>query len=161
MNAAHGITLAARYGLVMLFLPFSALDKILNFSGALLQAREIFHPRLLGICVLLAGLCIEVGMSMAILTGVADRLAALVMAAYCAVTAVLYKRFWEPGDFWSDSNGKARALFWDFLKNLSLGAGFLLITVGLDGSGWATLLARPFGSTHPYDHRMELHPENS
>jgi putative oxidoreductase len=32
---------AIRVGLVLLFLPFSALDKLLNFKGAVAQAREV------------------------------------------------------------------------------------------------------------------------
>ena len=66
------------------------------------------------------------------------------------MTALLYKRFWAQGDFWADPGGKGRGLFWDFLKNLSLGAGFLLIVVGTDGSGLAPFLAHPFASSHPY-----------
>jgi putative oxidoreductase len=37
-----------------------------------------------------------------------------------------------------------------FFKNLSLGAGFLLIVVGLDGSGLGPFLAHPLASTQPY-----------
>jgi putative oxidoreductase len=37
------------------------------------------------------------------------------------------------------------------LKNLSLGAGFLLITVGTDGSGMAPFFAHPLASSHPYE----------
>ena len=33
-------------------------------------------------------------------SSVADRLAAFIMAGYCAATAVLFKQFWQPGDFW-------------------------------------------------------------
>jgi putative oxidoreductase len=152
------IVFGVRFSLVALFLPFSALDKVLNFRGALAQAHEVFRPRPLAILVLLGGLAIEVLMSLAILLGIADRLAALVMAAYCAATAVLFKRFWVPGD-WSNPSGNARGLFWDFLKNLSLGAGFLLITAGLDGTGWTAFRARPLASTHPYDRGAELRPE--
>jgi putative oxidoreductase len=36
-----GLTAAVRIVLVLLFLPFSALDKILNFRGAVAQAREV------------------------------------------------------------------------------------------------------------------------
>ena len=39
MTLEFAITLALRYLVVMLFLPFSALDKILNFNGAVAQAR--------------------------------------------------------------------------------------------------------------------------
>jgi putative oxidoreductase len=150
MSGAGIVTLVVRYGLVLLFLPFSALDKVLDFAGAVAQAREVFRPRALGIAVILAGLAIEVLMSLGVVTGIADRAAALVMAGYCAFTAILFKRFWAQGDFWSDPGGKGRALFWDFLKNLSLGAGFLLITVGTDGAGLAPFLAHPLASSHPY-----------
>ena len=151
MSGASIAVFLVRSGLVILFLPFSALDKILNFGGALAQAREIFKPRPLAILVILSGVGIEILMSLAIITGIADRAAALVMGAYCAVTAVLFKRFWAQGDFWSNPEGKGRTLFWDFLKNLSLGAGFLLITVGPDGSGLAPFLAHPLASSHPYE----------
>jgi putative oxidoreductase len=142
--------LIVRCGLVLLFLPFSALDKILNFSGAVAQAQQVFKPRLLGAAVLLCGLAIEIFGSLAIITGTADRAAAFVMAGYCAMTAVLYKQFWAQGDFWADAGGKGRGLFWDFLKNLSLGAGFLLIVVGTDGRGLAPFLDAPLASSHPY-----------
>ena len=150
MSAAAIVALIVRSGLVLLFLPFSALDKVFNFEGAVEQAREVFRPRALGVAVILLGLAIEIFMSLGVVTGIADRAAALVMAGYCAVTAVLYKRFWAQADFLSDPASKGRALFWDFLKNLSLGAGFLLITIGTDGAGLAPFLAHPLASSHPY-----------
>ena len=143
-------TLIARYLLVALFFPFSALDKILNFDGAVGQAREIFRPRPLAALVILAGLAIEILCPLGILTGTADRLAALILALYCAVTALLFKRFWEPRDFWRRGPSRARDLFWDFLKNFSLAGGLLLILVGLRGGGLHALLLHPLGSTHPY-----------
>ncbi len=148
-----GTALAAgivRYGLVLLFLPFSALDKVLNFPGAVTQAQQVFTPRPLATAVLLGGLGIEVICSLGVVSGVADRAAAFTLAGYCAATALLYKRFWAPGDFWANPDGKGRQLFWDFLKNLSLGAGFLLIVVGTDGLGLKPFLDAPFASSHPY-----------
>lgn len=150
MSTAAIVALIVRYGLVMLFLPFSALDKILGFKDAVKQAQEVFKPRMLATAILLCGLGIEVIMSLGVVTGFADRLAALVIAAYCAATAVLYKRFWAQGDFWATGDSRGRALFWDFLKNLSLGAGFLLIVIGTDGSGLRPFLAHPLASSHPY-----------
>jgi len=144
-----------RCGLVLLFLPFSALDKVLNFQGAVRQASETFSWRPLAILAILCGLGIEVFMSVGIVTGIADRACAFVMAGYCAATAILWKRFWAQGDFWSDPGGRGRTLFWDFLKNLSLGAGFLLLTVGTDGSGLAVFLAHPLASSHPYSVSVE------
>jgi putative oxidoreductase len=150
MSTAAVVTLAVRYLLVMLFLPFSALDKILGFEAAVGQAQEIFKPRVLATFVLMCGLAIEVIASLGVVTGIADRLAALMLAAYCAATAVLYKRFWQPGDFWAAGESKGRSLFWDFLKNFSLGAGFLLIVIGINGSGLGPFLAHPLASSHPY-----------
>ena len=150
MSTAAIVALVVRYGLVMLFLPFSALDKIFSFDHAVEQARQVFTPRPLAVAVLMAGLFIEVVCTLGIVTGVADRACAFLVAGYCAATAVLYKRFWEPGDFFADPGGKARTLFWDFLKNLSLGAGFLLLIVGPDGSGFQPFLDAPFASSQPY-----------
>jgi putative oxidoreductase len=151
VSGAHVVALMVRCGLVLLFLPFSALDKVVNFEGAVTQAQGVFRPRVLAIAIILTGLAIEIVMSLGIVTGIADRAAALVMGGYCATTAILFKRFWVPGDFWSNPQGAGRTLFWDFLKNLSLGAGFLLITVGTNGSGLAPFLAHPLSSSHPYE----------
>ena len=150
MNSAATAALIVRLGLIMLFLPFSALDKVLGFNHAVGQAQEVFKPRAIAALVLLCGLAIEVFCSLGVVTGLADRTCALVLAGYCAATAVLYKRFWAQGDFWSRHDGKGRSLFWDFLKNLSLGAGFLVIVVGADGAGLARFLDAPFASSHPY-----------
>ena len=40
-HVSIGLAAAIRIVLVLLFLPFSALDKILNFRGAVAQAREV------------------------------------------------------------------------------------------------------------------------
>lgn len=150
MNTADLLVLAVRCVLVLLFLPFSALDKILGFRHAVMQAQQVFRPRALAIFVLMGGLAIEVFMSLGVITGIADRACALVIAGYCTATALLYKPFWSQGDFWSNPDGKGRGLFWDFLKNLSLGAGFLLIVVGSDGNGMQQFLAHPLASSQPY-----------
>lgn len=155
MSAAAIVELMVRYGLVMLFLPFSALDKIVGFEGAVKQAQEVCASRRLATLVLTCGLAIEVFMSLGVVTGIADRLCALVIAGYCAATAVLFKRFWAQGDFWAAGESKGRTLFWDFLKNLSLGAGFLLILVGTNGSGLRPFLAHPLASSHPYSTAQE------
>jgi putative oxidoreductase len=147
---AGWIALVVRFGLVLLFLPFSALDKILGFNQAVRQAQQAFSARPIAVAMILVGLGVEIFCSLGVVTGIADRASAFLIAGYCAVTAALFKRFWAQGDFWSDPDGKGRSLFWDFLKNLSLGAGFLLIVVGADGSGLAPFLAHPFASSHPY-----------
>jgi putative oxidoreductase len=42
---------------------------------------------------IVGGLGIEIVMSLAILTGMADRMAALILAVYCIVTAIVWKPF--------------------------------------------------------------------
>lgn len=150
MTAEMAAALLARCGMVTLFLPFSALDKLLGFDHAVQQARQVFRPRWLARIVILAGLAIEVVCSLGVVTGVADRAAAFVITGYCVATALLFKRFWTPGDFWSNPDGQGRGLFWDFLKNLALGAGFLLLVVGTDGSGLQAFLDAHFASSQPY-----------
>jgi putative oxidoreductase len=150
VTAAGVVELIVRCGLVLLFLPFSALDKIFGFDHAVRQAQQVVKPRAIAAGMILAGLGVEIVCTLGVVSGVADRASAFIIAGYCAATAALYKQFWAQGDFWSDPDGKGRSLLWDFLKNLSLGAGFLLIVVGLDGSGLGAFLAHPLASTHPY-----------
>ena len=150
MTIAAIVAVVVRYGLVMLFLPFSALDKTFGFDHAVKQAQSMFKPRPIAIEMILIGLFVEIVCSLGVVTGNSDRVCAFVIAGYCATTAILYKQFWAQGDFWSDADGKGRTLLWDFLKNLSLGAGFLLIVVGTDGAGLAPFLHAPFASSHPY-----------
>jgi putative oxidoreductase len=150
VSVAVAIAFAIRLTLVLLFLPFSALDKILNFPGAVAQAREVVPNARGAQLLILAGLTIEVFMSAGVLTGIADRAAAGVLSAYCVATALLWKQFWRPGDFWRAPNGKARGLFWDFWKNLALAAGFLLIPFGTTAGSVSGALQSHSLSTHPY-----------
>jgi len=148
MSAAAAFLVRAL--LVILFFPFSALDKMLNFSGAVGQAQEIGAGRSAAIGLILAGLAVEILMPLGILTGIADRLAAFVLAGYCGVTALLWKRFWGAGDFWARGPSKGRDLFWDFLKNFALAGGFLLLTSGGSADGVMRFVHHPFASSHPY-----------
>jgi putative oxidoreductase len=150
MNFAVAIAFGVRLILVLLFLPFSALDKLLNFKGAVAQAQEVALSLVTARLFIVAGFAIEICMSAAVLTGIADRAAAGVLAAYCVATALLWKRFWRPGDFWTNPDGKARGLFWDFWKNLALAGGFLLITFGTTAGTVGQVLTAPLSSTHPY-----------
>lgn len=145
-----GIAFAVRLLLVLLFLPFSALDKILNFSSAVRQAQETAPSKAIATGLICAGLFVEIVMSAGVLSGIADRAAAFVLAGYCGVTALLWKQFWKPGDFWTSSDSKGRTLFWDFWKNLALAGGFLLIVFGTQAGTVSLFFAHPFASTHPY-----------
>lgn len=150
MSAGAFIELGARCLLIVLFLPFSALDKVLNFRGAVAQARQAVASETAASALILVGLAVEIFMSVGIVTGVADRLAAFVLGGYCVVTALLWKQFWVPGDLWRAGESKGRDLFWDFLKNFSLAGGFLLLAFGTTEISVAGFLAHPFASSHPY-----------
>ena len=145
-----GLALAIRVVLVLLFLPFSALDKTFDFRGAVAQAQEALPNKAGATGVILIGLFVEVFMSAGVVSGIADRACAFVLAGYCAVTALVWKQFWRPGDFWSSNGGTGRALFWDFWKNLGLAAGFILIVFGTDASSIAQFFAHRTIQSHPY-----------
>ncbi len=144
------LTFLLRLLLVCLFFPFSALDKILDFEGALKQAQGLLKHRGISVVMLLSGLGVEVICSLCILTGLCDRVAALVLAVYCVATAILFKEFWTLHDFWNPGPSQSRDLLWDFLKNLSLAGGILLITFGTGPVSVRQFLANPLASTHPY-----------
>jgi putative oxidoreductase len=145
------ITFAVRCLLVGLFLPFSALDKILNFKLAIGQASRAVPNRAFAALLIASGFCIEVFMSLAVLTGVADRLAALILAGYCLITALLWKQFWRQPDFRLKGTSSGREMFWDFLKNFSLAGGFLLLAFGSNAAGVSSFLHHPLASSHPYE----------
>jgi putative oxidoreductase len=154
MTLDSAITLAIRILLVLLFLPFSALDKVLHFEGAIAQAREVVRPRALAILLIGAGFCVEVIMSAGVVSGVADRAAAFILALYCIVTALLWKRFWLTPDA-----AKSRELFFDFWKNLAVAGGFLLITFGTQAGSVRLFLDHPLSSTEPYSSAAGTHHE--
>jgi len=145
--------------LVLLFLPFSALDKVLNFNDAEAQAALALPSQALARLAILVGFLIEVLMSFGVVTGVADRAAALVLAAYCAATALLWKQFWKSGDFRLRGASRGRDTFWDFLKNLALAGGFLSLTFGGQAMGVDEFLHHPFESSHPYQTFASAEPE--
>ena len=139
-----------RLALVALFLPFSALDKLLNPHAAVDQAQGGVHSRALARVLIGAGFFIEVVMSLAVLSGIFDRLAALILAGYCCVTALLWKQFWATDDFRLKGPSKGRDVFWDFLKNIAVAGGFLVLATG--GTAWGVdqLIRHPLASSHPY-----------
>ena len=73
MTTAAIVALAVRYGLVLLFLPFSALDKIFGFDYAVKQAQNMFKPRPIAIAMILIGLFVEIVCTLGVVTGIADR----------------------------------------------------------------------------------------
>ncbi|MBW7923497.1 MAG: DoxX family protein [Burkholderiaceae bacterium] len=120
------LPLVARICLVVLF-PFSALDKIVHWKAALGQAGSSFLPG--GPLLLVGAIAVELVAPLCILARWHDRTAALVLALFCVVTALVYHRFWTIPGFWSPANEKGRAHFWDFLKNFGLVGGLLLVAL--------------------------------
>lgn len=111
----------ARFCLILLF-PFSALDKIFDFSGAVAQANASGMP-MPGWFLLLLGGSLEVFGSLGILLNIYARQFAILFCFYCIVTAVLFHNFWAypyGSDDWM-------ANFWPFLKNFGLVGGFLFV----------------------------------
>lgn len=118
-----------RICLVVLF-PFSALDKILDWDDALAQAKSGFVPAAMAPMMLLLAIVVELLAPLCIVIGWHDRLAALMLAGFCVLSALLYHNFWHYADFWTKGDSKARSHFWDFLKNFGLVGGLLLVTFG-------------------------------
>ena len=63
METSRAIELAIRYLLVSLFFPFSALDKALNFDGAVSQAKEMVPADKPAKAMILAGLAVGARLS--------------------------------------------------------------------------------------------------
>jgi putative oxidoreductase len=144
------VVFVTRCLLVMLFLPFSALDKIINFPQAVGQASQRISDREIAKIFIYIGFGVEVLMSLAILTGVADRFAAFILAGYCIVTALLWKQFWTKPDFRLKGDSQGRETFWDFLKNLALAGGFLLLAFGANTKSLQSFISDPLASSQPY-----------
>lgn len=135
--------LLLRVCLVVLF-PFSGLDKIVNWRSAMQQAGEgALAPALL-----IAAIAVEFVTPFCIVAGWHDRLAAFVLAGFCAVTAVLYHQFWRFPDFWRFRPGEGLEHFWEFLKNFGLVGGLGLVVLAPRTLPATDFLARPLSSTY-------------
>ncbi|MEO8811235.1 MAG: DoxX family protein [Rhodanobacter sp.] len=155
------VSFVIRLAMVALFLPFSAMDKVLNTGAAVEQAKKTVHSQTLAWILIGAGMFVEVVMSAAVLTGFFDRLAAVILAGYCAVTALLWKQFWATGDFRLKGPSKGRDVFWDFLKNFAVAGGFLILATGGTAYGVKHLVLHPLSSSHPYSSvPLDLHAPN-
>ncbi len=135
--------LLLRICLVMLF-PFSGLDKIINWRDALRQAgTALYAPAML-----VTGVLVEFVAPLCIISGWHDRLAAFVLAGFCAVTAVLYHQFWRYPDFWRFRPGEGLEHFWEFLKNFGLVGGLGLIVLSPRTLPASDALRHPLASSH-------------
>jgi len=129
------IDTAARVALVCMFPP-SAIDKVWHWRDALAQTAgaRLPGPQLVGPAMLVAAIAVEGVAPVMIVGHWWDRPGALLLAAFCGVTAVLYHPFWAYPDFFAeDPKSVAREHFWQFLKNFCIVGGLML--VALAGSG--------------------------
>lgn len=134
--------IVAKICLVCMF-PFSAAEKVWHWNNAMDQTRSA-GPIPGAALMLGAAVVVEFVTPFCIVFGVFERLAAIVLAGFCAITAVLYHPFWKVDDFWSPAaNSKARAHFWDFTKNFGLVGGLLLVV-------FAGTLSAPESLAHPW-----------
>jgi putative oxidoreductase len=135
--------LLLRICLVALF-PFSALDKIVNWSSAMKQAGTLpFKPAMLA-----ASIVVEIVAPVCIVAGWHDRLAAFVLAGFCVVTAILFHQFWRFPGFWHFKEGEGLEHFWEFLKNFGLVGGLGLIMLAPRTLPISVVVQHPFASTH-------------
>lgn len=143
------VPLVIRIFLVILF-PFSALDKIFDWNGALKQAQSSFLPSASAPVLLMLAIIVELVTPFCIVIGWHDRLAAFILAGFCVVSALLYHNFWNYPDFWVKGDSTARGHFWDFLKNFGLVGGLLLITFGTTLAPADQVALHPLSSTPVY-----------
>ena len=118
------LSLVSRACLVCLF-PFSALDKIKHRQQALEQARSGPFPD--APLLIDVGTVIETVAPICIVTGRFDRPAAVVLAGFCAVTALGYHQFWTYDDLRASGKSQGRDEMWEFLKNFGLVGGLLAV----------------------------------
>ncbi len=128
---AQLIDTVARVCLVSMFPP-SAVDKVVHWQGSLRQTESarLPGPPLIGRAMLVAAIAIEFVTPILIVGRAWDRPAALLLAAFCAVTAVLYHPFWRGPDLFARADTSvAREHFWQFLKNFCIVGGLLLVAL--------------------------------
>jgi putative oxidoreductase len=143
------IPVLIRVCLVILF-PFSALDKIVFWKDAIAQADSSFLPKSSGPPLLITAIIVEAVAPFCIVVGWHDRLAALVLALFCVVTAILYHPFWKFPDFWKAGQSQSRMHFWDFLKNFGLVGGLLLVVFAAQLAPAGVIVREPLSSTGVY-----------
>ena len=113
----------ARIFIVWIF-PFSFIDKIINWDSALKQATSSWLPG--GPVLLVLAMIVELCTPPMIVLGFYDGIAALVLAGYCAVTAIVYHAFWSYPRFWSPQS-EGYPHIWDFFKNFAVAGGLIFV----------------------------------
>jgi putative oxidoreductase len=139
------LPIIARICLVVMF-PFSAYDKIVHWDEAMAQARTAPLPG--SSAMLVAAIIVEFATPVCIVLGWHDRLAAFILAGFCAVTALLYHPFWKFPGYWKKP-GEGRDHFWDFWKNFCIVGGLVLLVIDGGTVSASYVLSHPL-SAAPY-----------
>ena len=132
------LTLAGRILIAVLFLA-SGLSKVSKFQATVLYvaSKGVLFPEV----ALAAAAAIELVGALLLILGWRAAWVAILLAGYCVVTAVLFHHFWAvPPD-------QLVAQQVNFLKNLSI-AGGLLMVAGLGAGPWSWD-ARDSGASAP------------
>jgi putative oxidoreductase len=125
MSSMHDLTtLVARVLIAVLFIVFG-FEKITGYAGSAGYMEAYGLPGALLPLAIIA----ELGGGIAILLGFFSRWAALALAGFCIVTALVFHTAW------SGDGGQAQ--FINFMKNLALAGGLLLLFA--NGPGKYTL----------------------
>jgi putative oxidoreductase len=120
-SSLHDLTsLAARLLISALFIVFG-FEKITGYASSAGYMEAYGLPGLL----LPAAIVAELGGGLAILLGFYSRWAALALAGFCIVTALVFHTAW------SGDGGQGQ--FISFMKNLALAGGLLLLAVNGPG----------------------------
>jgi putative oxidoreductase len=121
MTLPHDLTsLVARVLISALFILFG-FEKITGYAGSEAYMVAYGLPGMLLPLAIIA----ELGGGLAILLGVFTRYAALALAGFCIVTALVFHTAW------SGDGGQAQLI--NFMKNLALAGGLLLLAVNGPG----------------------------
>ncbi len=139
-EAGHDtVLLAARVAMAAIFLPsgFQKLTHLGTFAGSLAQHGVPDATQVASL-----GACVEFFGALLILTGTRIRWAALLMAAFTVVAALISHRFWELGDAAVRTQQQVH-----FMKNLAIFGGFLTLFVAGAGA---------YSVDHWLTHRLTL-----
>jgi len=127
----NSLNLAARFLFVALFLP-AGISKLTGFSGTVGYISSVGLP--LPTLGAVLALSVEIGGSLALLSGFGTRVAALVLAAFTLVASFFFHAYWAvPAD-------QAFVTQLLFFKNVAVAGG--LLALAASGAGAWSLDAR-------------------
>lgn len=110
--------------LMIALFPLSAFDTVAHWGVVTTEAKGRYGW--LGISLVAASVIVQLVGFICILITWHERLAAVVLAVFCLLTAFLFHQFWAEDGYWTPTGGRARVEFWEFLKDVSVAGGLLL-----------------------------------